>query len=127
MAKTDRALTEVAVLTMIGRTALPVGLTLLLTRAFFGRPHGLTMPLVATAAGFLMLASAASRLNDSDFLTRELARGLAFAALIIAGLSARHYFHRAPPGLTHREWAAALVCAVGGLAAAGMSSRESAS
>ena len=70
---------EIAVLTMIGRTALPIGLTLLLTRAFYGHPHGLTMPLIATGAGFLMLAGAASRLNDADFLTKELARGNAIA------------------------------------------------
>jgi hypothetical protein len=127
MAKTDRALTEVVVLTMIGRTALPIGLTLTLTRAFFGRPHGLSLPLVATAAGFLLLAAAASRLNDADFLTRELARGLAFATMIIAGLSVRLYFHRAPHGLSHREWIAAACCAVGFAAAAGLSRRETGS
>ena len=118
MAKTDRALTEIVVLTMIGRTALPIGLTLLLTRAFFALPHGLTMPLVATAMGILLLAGAASRLDDADFLTKELARGLAFATLIIAGLSARLYFHRVPHGLSHRERVAGIACAAGFGAAA---------
>ena len=113
MAKTARALTEIAVLTMIGRTALPIGLTLLLTRAFFGRPSGLTMPFVATAAGFLLLAAAASRLDDADFLTKEIARGLAFATFMIAGLSARLYFHRMPHHLSRHELAAAFACAAG--------------
>ncbi|HXT00968.1 MAG TPA: hypothetical protein VN915_09860 [Elusimicrobiota bacterium] len=118
MAKTARALTEITVLTMIGRTALPIGLTALLTRAFYGHPRGLTLPLVATAAGFLLLAGAASRLNDADFLTKELARGLAFATLIIAGLSGKFYFHRVPHALTRHEWIAAAACSVGFCASA---------
>ena len=109
---------EIAVLTMIGRTALPIGLTVLLSRAFYGRPHGLALPLVATVMGFLLLAAAASRLDDADFLAKELARGLAFATLIIAGLTGKHYFHRVPHALTRREWIAASACAVGFAASA---------
>jgi hypothetical protein len=118
MAKTDRALMEIAVLTMIGRTALPIGLTTLLARAFYGHPRGLTLPLVATGAGFLLLAGAASRLNDADFLTKELARGLAFTTLILAGLTGKFYFHRVPHSLTRREWVAAAACSVGFFASA---------
>src|SRR5438270_8127818 len=84
MRSRDEKLMEVGVLVMIGRTALPIGLTLLLTRALFGHPARLTRPLVGTSAGVLLLAAAASRLDDARFLTRELVRGLAFAAMVIA-------------------------------------------
>jgi hypothetical protein len=109
----DEKLTEVVVLTLIGRTALPIGLTLLLTRAFFGHPAGLARPLVAASVGILLLAAAASRLDDADFLTTELVRGLAFSTMIIAALSIRLYFHRAPRALSPRELRAALACAAG--------------
>lgn len=109
----DEKLAEVVILTLIGRTALPIGLTLVLTHAFFGRPEHLTRPLIGTAAGFLLLAAAASRLDDADFLTTELVRGLAFAAMLIAALSVRLYFHRVPHALSQRELHAALACAAG--------------
>ena len=109
----DEKLTEVVVLTLIGRTALPIGLTLLLTHAFFGHPARLTRPLVGTLAGFMLLAAAASRLDDARFLTTELVRGLAFAAMLIAALSVRIYFHRVPHALSPRELDAALACAAG--------------
>ena len=109
----DERLTEVVLLTVIGRTALPIGLTLLLTHAFFGHPARLTRPLFGTAAGFLLLAAAASRLDDARFLTNELVRGLAFAAMLIAALSIRTYFHRVPHSLSPRELDAALACAAG--------------
>lgn len=113
----DEKLTEVVVLTLIGRTSLPIGLTLLLTRAFFGRPQGLTRPLVATAAGALLLAAAASRLDDAEFLTDELVRGLGLAAGVIAALALRLYFHRTPHALSSRERVAASACAAGFLGA----------
>ncbi|MFI5349553.1 MAG: hypothetical protein ACHQ2Z_08425 [Elusimicrobiota bacterium] len=114
MVKTrDEKLTEVVVLTLIGRTALPIGLTLLLTHAFFGHPARLTRPLVGTSAGFLLLAAAASRLDDAGFLTKELLSGLAFATMLIAALSVRIYFHRVPHSLSPREVDAALACAAG--------------
>ena len=109
----DEKLTEIVILTLIGRTALPIGLTLLLTHAFFGRPAHLLRPLIGTGAGFLLLAAAASRLDDARFLTTELVRGLAFAAMLIAALSVRIYFHRAPHALSPRESFAALACAAG--------------
>ena len=107
----DEKLTEIVVLTLIGRTALPIGLTLLLTRAFYGHPARLTRPLVGTAAGFLLLAAAASRLDDARFLTTEVVRGLAFATMLIAAISIRIYFHRVPHALSSREMIAALACA----------------
>ena len=109
----DEKLTEMVVLTLIGRTALPIGLTLLLTHAFFGHPARLTRPLVGTSVGFLLLAAAASRLDDARFLTFELVRGLAFAAMLIAALSIRIYFHRVPHALSPRELDAALACGAG--------------
>lgn len=109
----DEKLLELGVLAIIGRAALPIGLTLLLTRAFFGRPASLATPLAGTAAGFLLLAGAASRLDDARFLTDELVRGLAFAAVLIAGLSVRLYFHRVPHALSPRELTAGLSCAAG--------------
>ena len=113
----DEKLTEVVVLTLIGRTALPIGLTLLLTHAFFQHPARLTRPVVGTAAGFLLLAAAASRLDDARFLTTELVRGLAFAAMLIAAISVRIYFHRVPHSLSSREMNAALACGAGFVAA----------
>jgi hypothetical protein len=112
----DEKLTEIVVLTLIGRTALPIGLTLLLTHAFFGRPAHLLRPLIGTSAGFLLLAAAASRLDDARFLTNELVRGLAFAAMIIAALSVRLFFHRVPHALSSHEAVAALACAAGFIA-----------
>lgn len=109
----DAKLTEIVILTLIGRTALPIGLTLLLTHAFFGRPAHLLRPLIGGAAGFLLLAAAASRLDDARFLTTELVRGLAFAATLIAALSVRLYFHRVPHALSSHEAVAALACAAG--------------
>jgi hypothetical protein len=109
----DEKLTEVVILTLIGRTALPIGLTLLLTHAFFGHPARLTRPLVGTLAGFMLLAAAASRLDDARFLTKELLRGLAFSSMPIAALSIRIYFHRVPHALSPRELDAALACAAG--------------
>ncbi|HEX4047713.1 MAG TPA: hypothetical protein VH309_07765 [Elusimicrobiota bacterium] len=109
----DETLTEIGVMTIIGRTALPIGLTLLLTRAFFGHPARLAPPLAGTAAGILLLAGAASRLDDAGFLTSELVRGLAFAAMIISALSVRFYFHRVPHALSPRELRAGLACAAG--------------
>lgn len=114
----DEKLTEVVILLLIGRTALPIGLTLLLTHAFFGHPEHLTRPLVATAAGFLLLAAAASRLNDARVLTGELVRGLAFAALIVVGVLLRIYFHHVPHALTRRQEIAALACGAGFVASA---------
>ncbi|MDE2142735.1 MAG: hypothetical protein KGJ84_10020 [Elusimicrobia bacterium] len=73
----DEKLVEVVVLLLIGRLALPIGLTLLLTHAFFGRPEHVVRPLVGTATGLLLLAAAASRLNDSKLLTLEIVRALA--------------------------------------------------
>ena len=113
----DEKLTEVVILTLIGRTALPIGLTVLLTHAFFGRPARLTLPLAASSAGFLLLAGAASRLDDARFLADELVRGLAFAAMLIAGISIRVYLRRVPHALTPRELRAALACAAGFVAA----------
>jgi hypothetical protein len=109
----DEKLTEIVVLTLIGRTALPIGLTLLLTHAFFGRPAHLLRPLIGTSAGVLVLAGAASRLDDARFLTTEIVRGLAFAAMLIAALSVRLYFHRVPHTLSPNELIAALACAAG--------------
>jgi hypothetical protein len=109
----DQKLTEVVVLLLIGRTALPIGLTLLLTRAFFGHPMGLTRPLVGTTVGFLLLAAAASRLDDAKFLTNELVRGLAFATMLVSAVSVRLYFHRVPHALAPRELHAGLACAAG--------------
>ena len=117
MKSKDEKLTEIVILTLIGRTALPIGLTLLLTHAFFGHPATLTRPLVGTAAGFLLLAAAASRLDDARFLTTEVVRGLAFATMLIAAISVRIYFHRIPHSLAPRELHAALACAVGFVAA----------
>jgi hypothetical protein len=113
MSSKDERLTEVVVLTLIGRTALPIGLTLLLTHAFFGHPARLTRPLAGTAAGLMLLAAAASRLDDARFLTTELVRGLAFASMLIAAISVRIYFHRVPHALSPRELDAALACAAG--------------
>lgn len=113
----DEKLTEVVVLTLIGRTALPIGLTVLLTHAFFGRPAGLVLPLAGAGTGVLLLAGAASRLNDPDFLTAELARGLAIAAGLIAALSVRLYFHRVPHRLSSMERIAGIACAAGCLGA----------
>jgi hypothetical protein len=106
-------LTEVVILTLIGRTALPIGLTLLLTHAFFGHPARLTRPLVGSSVGFILLAAAASRLDDARFLTTELVRGLAFASMLIAAISVRIYFHHVPHALSPRELDAALACAAG--------------
>ena len=113
MKSKDEKLTEIVVLTLIGRTALPIGLTLLLTHAFFGHPARLTRPLVATSAGFMLLAAAASRLDDARFLTTELVRSLAFASMLIAAISVRVYFRRVPHALSPRELDAALACAAG--------------
>jgi hypothetical protein len=110
----DGKLMEASILIM---TALPIGLTLLLTRAYFGRPEHLVRPLVGTAAGFLLLAAAASRLDDARWLTSELVRGLAFAALLVSALSIRLYFHRVPHHLSPRELHAGLACAAGFVAA----------
>ena len=113
----DEKSTEVVVLTLIGRTALPIGLTLLLTHAFYGRPAHLVRPLVGTSTGFLLLAAAASRLDDARFLTNELVRGLAFAAMLVAAAALRIYFRRVPHALSPRELHAALACAAGFVAA----------
>ncbi len=76
----DEKLTEIVVLTLLGRVNAVIGLTMLITHAYFGRPEHLTRPLIATTIGSLLLAAAASRLNDARWLTNELVRGLAFAA-----------------------------------------------
>jgi hypothetical protein len=65
----DEQLTEVVVLTLIGRTALPIGLTLLLTHAYYGHPARLLRPMAGTTTGIMLLAAAASRLDDARFLT----------------------------------------------------------
>jgi hypothetical protein len=109
----DEKLTEVVVLLLIGRLALPIGLTLLLTHAFFGRPVHVVRPLIGTATGLLLLAAAASRLNDARLLTFETVRGLALACLLIAAMATRLYFHRVPHGLSPHEMTAGLACAVG--------------
>lgn len=109
----DERVTEIVVLTLIGRTALPIGMILLLTHSLFGRPVHLLRPLLGTLAGFLLLAGAASRLDDARFLTRELVRGLALAVMVIAALTLRLYFHRVPHALSPRELSAGLACAAG--------------
>jgi hypothetical protein len=109
----DEKLTEAVVLILIGRVALPIGLTLLITHAFFGRPAHLVRPLVGTGVGLLLLAAAASRLDDARWLTSELARSLTIASLVVAAAALRLYFGRAPHFLTHRELVAAIACAAG--------------
>ncbi|MFI5346010.1 MAG: hypothetical protein ACHQ51_06515 [Elusimicrobiota bacterium] len=109
----DEKLTEVVILLLIGRLALPIGLSVLLTHAFFGHPAHAVRPLVGTATGLLLLAAAASRLNDARLLTNEIIRGLALASLLIAGVSVRLYFHRVPHALSPREFYAGFACAVG--------------
>ena len=119
MKSKDQKLTEVVILLLIGRLSLPIGLTLLLMHAFFGRPEHAVRPLVGTATGLILLAAAASRLNDAKLLTFEIVRGLAFACLLIAATATRLYFHRVPHGLTAHESIAGLACAVGFVASTG--------
>ncbi len=113
----DEKLMEAGVLILIGRAALTIGLTLLLTHAYFGRPERLVRPLVGTLSGFLLLAAAASRLDDARWLTSEFVRGLALAALLVAATTARFYFSRTPHALSPRELHAGLACAAGFIAA----------
>ena len=118
MKSKDEKTTEIVILTLIGRAALPIGLTLALTHAYFGRPAHLVRPLVGTSAGFLLLAGEASRLDDAHFLTTELVRGIAFAAMLIAATAVQFYFRRMPHHLSPRELHAALACSAGFVAAA---------
>jgi hypothetical protein len=109
----DERLTEIVVLAVIGRAALPIGLVLALTHAYVGRPEHLARPLVGTAAGVLLLAAAASRLDDARWLATELVRGLGFAALLVAAAAVRVYVRRVPHALSGRESIAALASAAG--------------